>query len=81
MRFTLSGRALDDYRRLPPELQKTADKQFSFLLRDIYHPSLHAKKYDEGGDVWQGRLTRGFRFYFQIRGDEYYILSIVKHPK
>lgn len=81
MRFALSSRALRDYRKLPPGLKKTADKQFSFLLRDIRHPSLHAKKYDGGRDVWQGRLTQGFRFYFQIRGDEYCILAIVKHPK
>ncbi len=60
---------------------KIANKQFSFLLRDISHPSLRAKKYDETRDIWQARITKRRRFYFKIRGDEYYILSITPHPK
>lgn len=46
MKFLLSRRALRDYQKLTNELQKTADKQFMLLLRNIMHPSLHAKKYD-----------------------------------
>jgi len=42
---------------------------------------LHAKKYSESLDIWQGRVTRGWRFYFKIEGDEYVILSIIPHPK
>jgi hypothetical protein len=41
---------------------------------------LHAKKYSEGEDIWQGRVTRGWRFYFKIEGSEYIILSIIPHP-
>ena len=32
-------------------------------------------------DVWQGRVTKGWRFYFKIERDEYVILSIIPHPK
>ncbi|OGM93600.1 hypothetical protein A2935_03195 [Candidatus Wolfebacteria bacterium RIFCSPLOWO2_01_FULL_47_17b] len=60
---------------------KIADKQFSFLLRNIRHPSLRAKKYDETRSIWQARISDNLRFYFKIRGDEYYVLTIVKHPK
>jgi hypothetical protein len=28
-----------------------------------------------------GRVTRGWRFYFKIKRDEYVILSIIPHPK
>ena len=81
MKILFSSRALRDYLALPSVLRKTADKQFDFLLRNIGHPSLHAKKYDEARDVWQGRLTKGYRFYFSIEGDTYQILTIRKHPK
>ena len=43
----------------------------AFLLRDLHHPSLRAKKYDEARDLWQARVTKGWRFYFKIVGDVY----------
>lgn len=56
-------------------------KQLRFLLVNRADPSLHAKKYSEALDVWQGRVTRDWRFYFKIESDEYVILSIIPHPK
>jgi len=50
-------------------------------LANLQHPSLHAKKYDEHTDLWQARVTRSWRFYFKIVGDEYVIISIIPHPK
>lgn len=31
--------------------------------------------------MWQGRVTRDYRFYFSIEGETYLILAIRKHPK
>lgn len=56
-------------------------KQLSYLLRDIRHPSLHAKKYDEARGVWQARVDVNIRFYFLIEGDTYVLLEIKYHPK
>jgi plasmid maintenance system killer protein len=56
-------------------------KQMGFLIGNLGHPSLHAKKYDEAQDIWQARVNRSWRFYFVIREDEYVILSIIPHPK
>ena len=81
MRLAFSDRAVHAYQRLTPALKRTADKQFSLLLRDLRHSSLRAKKYDAIRSVWQARLTRDWRFYFQIRADVYYILTIIRHPK
>ena len=67
------------YKKLPAEAQKAFEKQVVFLLSDIRHPSLRAKKYDESSDVWQARVTRNVRFYFRIEGDVYVLLSIRKH--
>jgi mRNA-degrading endonuclease RelE of RelBE toxin-antitoxin system len=79
LRFT--ERADKDYARMPPTVRKAFAKQLHFLLANRSHPSLHAKKYSEALDVWQGRVTRDWRFYFKIEGDEYIILSIIPHPK
>ena len=81
MKLRFTERADKDYAALPVAVRKAFAKQLRFLLANLRHPSLHAKKYSEGLDVWQGRVTRGRRFYFKIEGDEYVILSIMPHPK
>ncbi len=65
----------------PPRVRKAFEKQLRHLLRDLRHPSLQAKKYDEVRDIWQARVTLGWRSYFQIKGDIYVLLSIIAHPK
>ncbi|MBI2055131.1 MAG: hypothetical protein HYT39_03480, partial [Candidatus Sungbacteria bacterium] len=57
---------------LPKEIQKKFNKQFNFLLNDLRHPSLRAKKYGGVGNVWQARVDNDYRFYFEIRGDTYF---------
>ncbi len=79
MRFSLSSKALSEYGKLQPKLQTRADKQFHLLLQNLHYPSLRAKKYDESRNIWQGRITSGWRFYFQIEGEVYKILAITKH--
>jgi mRNA interferase RelE/StbE len=79
IRFT--ERADRDYADLLPQVRKAFAKQLGFLLNQLGHPSLRAKKYDEANDIWQARVNRSWRFYFIIRGDEYVILSIIAHPK
>jgi plasmid maintenance system killer protein len=51
------------------------------LLSDLRHPSLRAKKHDEARGIWQARVNAGWRFYFTIEGDTYYLLDIIPHPK
>ena len=68
-------------RNLRPEIKKKFFKQLSFLAKDIRYPSLHAKKREELGDVWQARVDGNYRFYFQIKGETYFIVDILKHPK
>jgi mRNA interferase RelE/StbE len=81
MKVRFTERADKDYVGLPVALRKALGKQLRFLLENFTHPSLRAKKYSEALDVWQGRVTRDWRFYFKIDGDEYVILSIIPHPK
>jgi len=65
--------------KFPPPIQKAFEKQLRFLLADIRHPSLRAKKYDETTGVWQARVTSNVRFYFVIQDDAYLLLDIEKH--
>ncbi len=69
------------YAGLPAQVRVKVDKQIAFLLEDLRHPSLHAKKYDEAQDIWQARVDRKYRFYFQIQGDTYFLLTVIPHPK
>ena len=69
---------------MPPlrlTIQKTFDKQILFLMANLQHPSLHAKKYDEARNLWQARINKDWRFYFTIEGDVYSIVEMKPHPK
>ncbi|MGC9948835.1 MAG: hypothetical protein ABSF64_20905 [Bryobacteraceae bacterium] len=69
------------YGKAPRQIQAAFDKQSLLLLQNLRHPSLHAKKYDEGKDRWQARVTLDWRFYFNIIDDTYVLLDITSHPK
>lgn len=76
-----SDRFKRSFLSFPPETQQKIEKQIIYLLRDIRHPSLHAKKYDEARGIWQARVDGSIRFYFLIEGDTYVLLYIKYHPK
>ncbi len=69
------------YAKAPREIQAAFDKQSFLLLQNPRHPSLRTKKYDEGKERWQARVTLRWRFYFRIEGDTYILLDIIPHPK
>jgi len=81
MRLDYSPQFLRSWNKAPSQVQRRFDKQAAFLLENLRHPSLRAKKYDEARDIWQARVDGDWRFYFQIRGDTYYLLNITPHPK
>jgi mRNA interferase RelE/StbE len=81
MKIEYLPRAINALDAAPAAVQKAFFKQVRFLAQDLKHPSLHAKKYSEGEDLWQARVTRDWRFYFNIVGDTYIIRDIIPHPK
>lgn len=81
MRFYHTNRSREQVGKAPESIQRALDQKLRFLIADLRHPSLRAKKYDEARGVWQARITKGWRFYFLIDGDTYVILSITLHPK
>ena len=81
MKFDFTSKFVKNYTDAPEDIRKAFDKQSKFLLSNLRHPSLHAKKYDESSGLWQARVTRDWRFYFTIEGDEYRLHDIKMHPK
>jgi hypothetical protein len=81
MNVHLSLRAIEQLAAAPLPVQKAVIKQINFLVRNLQHPSLHAKKYDEVQDRWQNRINDDWRFYFKIDRDAYHISELIPHPK
>ena len=81
MKVRFTDRADKDYAALSKTVRKAFGKQLEFLLVNLRHPSLRAKKLEGSDDLWQARVNRSWRFYFKIDGDEYAIIGIVPHPK
>ena len=81
MRIDYLPRALEALEDAPAKVRKAFFKQVKFLQQDLRHPSLKAKKYSAAEDLWQARVNRDWRFYFNIAGDTYIIRDIIPHPK
>lgn len=57
-----------DYRDLPKSVQKALEKALRFLMQNIRHPSLRAKKLP-ATSIWYARINKSYRFTFQYEGD------------
>ncbi len=80
MRLLYTERFLRSYTAAPEAIRRAFDRRARFLVQNLRHPSLHAKKYDEARDLWQARVNGGWRLYFQIKSDIYILLEMIPHP-
>jgi len=81
MRIKFSERFQRSYKEAPERVRKDFNKQGRYLIKNLRHPSLHAKKYNESGGIWQARINRDWRFYFIIKDDVYHCIDIIQHPR
>ena len=81
MKLVYSRKFLGEIEHFSDTIKKKFKRQISYLLKDLRHPSLHAKKYHESLDIWQARVDKDIRFYFSIDSDVYTVLKIKKRPK
>ena len=81
MRIRFADSAIDAAKNISPNVRKAFEKQLRFLVANLNHPSLHAKKYSQTENKWQARVNRDWRFYFRIEGDTFVILDVIPHPK
>jgi mRNA-degrading endonuclease RelE of RelBE toxin-antitoxin system len=79
MNVLFTARFERSYGKAPAVIKRAFDKQLAFLLVNLRHPSLRAKKYD--AERWQARVTRDWRLYFRIEGETYILLDLMPHPK
>jgi mRNA-degrading endonuclease RelE of RelBE toxin-antitoxin system len=81
MQAHYTERFLNSLMAAPPPVQKAFHKQIRLLLKNLRHPSLHAKKYSEKKNIWQARITRDWRLYFSVANSTYILYDITRHPK
>ena len=81
MKVVFSNSAIESLQDARQQVRLAFEKQLRFLMNNIQHPSLHAKKYGEKRDLWQERVNRDWRFYFTIEDDIYKIEKVIPHPK
>ena len=72
MKLSYTERFLKSHAAAPQHVQQAFEKQVGLLAENLRHPSIRAKKYDAARDIWQGRVTRSWHFYFTIEGDTYH---------
>lgn len=81
MQLRYFERFLRSYGEAPSDVRRAFDKQVQFLMENLRHPSLRAKKYDEARSLWQARVNRSWRSYFTIESDAYHLHDIIAHPR
>ena len=79
MELIRTNKFKQDYKKLPQPIKEQAIKQLTLFLADPKHPSMHTKKMSGYADIWEGRITRDYRFTFQIDGNTYILRRIGKH--
>lgn len=78
MSIKLTKAAEERYKKLPLNIQKKADKQFTLLLSNYRHPSLRTRKMG-GGEIFEARIDIHYRFTFQVEEENIYILIVGPH--
>jgi len=58
MKGSLTERAIAALATASPAVQRAFIKQMNFLARNLQHPGLHAKKYDESGRKMLARIAK-----------------------
>ncbi len=65
--------------KLPPHIRKQTDRKLRYLATDITHPSLRIKRVRKYKEVFEGSITKDYRFLFQITPEGYILLRIGTH--
>lgn len=79
MKLQRTERFKKDFNRLSRSVQERALKQLALFLEDPRHRSLRVKKMKGHAEIWETRVTRSYRFTFQIREDAIILRRIGTH--
>ncbi|MGR3318480.1 MAG: ParE family toxin-like protein [Candidatus Anammoxibacter sp.] len=69
-----------DYRKLPKQVQKSADKQIVQLLLDHSHPSLHLEGISGHRGLFSVRINQRYRMSLSFeKGDTIMLRRVLDH--
>jgi len=68
-----------DYKKLPSSIQKRTDEKLKLLIQNISYPSLRVKRVQKYKGVFEGSITKDYRFFFQITTEGFILLRAEKH--
>ena len=81
MRIVRTDSFKGNYGKLPEKAKRQVDKTLQFLVANLSHPSLRAKKIRSRENIWEARVSRGYRLSFEIKGDTYIFRRIGRHEE
>ena len=79
MKLFFTHSFIRDYQALPNRLQQTVDKKLQLFQENPRHPSLRIKKMQDPRNIWEGRISRGYRFTFQIEEEDCLLRRLGTH--
>jgi mRNA-degrading endonuclease YafQ of YafQ-DinJ toxin-antitoxin module len=68
-----------DFAALPQAIQRRALKQLALFFENPKHPSLRIKKMQGYPDIWEGRISKGYRFTFTLEKEQIILRRIGPH--
>jgi mRNA-degrading endonuclease RelE of RelBE toxin-antitoxin system len=68
-----------DFQSLPEDIKERLAKQLQLLQQNPHYPSLNTKKMKYPGDIWEGRITRSYRFTYQVAENTYILRRVGVH--
>jgi len=68
MKLFFTRSFIEDYQALPGQLRQMVDNKLKLFFSNQRHPSLQIKKMRDPRQIWEGRITQGYRFTFQMTG-------------
>ena len=86
MKFVRTDPFKRDFQRLPEAIKRRTEAALRLLVSNSYHPSLRVKKAKgevvKGySNIFEGRITKDYRFFFLIETDAYKLLRCGRHEE
>lgn len=66
MQLFRAERFKKDFKRLPRDIQQKVPTTLERFVSNPRHPSFHTKKMEGVHDIWELRVTQGYRITFQF---------------
>ena len=79
MKFRRERQFNRDFAKLPQQIQRRARKQLALFLANPRHASVRAKKMKGHTNLYEGRVTKDYRFIYRMENDTCVLLNIGKH--